>query len=475
LPDLAPLPEENSAVSSLETEIEDPNAPVSLDHHPIDKDLKDLAPSIETEDLEPPRKKIELPPLDLLIVPPAREKAFDSRLNERKERILRTLNEFGIQAEIMDVVEGPVVSRFELKPGPAVKAAKITSLETNLAMNLEATSIRIEAPIYGKNAIGIEIPNPHPQPVFFHDLVKNDCFKNDDTCLNLALGVTIDARPVFADLSDMPHLLIAGSTGSGKSVCVNTIIASILYQATAEQVKMVMIDPKMVELSSYNGIPHLISPVVTDPKKASAALLWAVEEMTRRYSVMAKCEVKKISIYNQELERLRRDVDPMLEPMPFLVIIIDELADLMMTASAEVEGSICRLAQMARAVGMHLVIATQRPSVDVLTGIIKANLPSRIAFAVTSQIDSRTILDTKGAESLLGKGDMLFVPKGKKPIRVQGAYISDRELQNIIAWVKQQGAPNYIDIAPTQEDDDEVEDPAPEEAGGDEDTRLLST
>ncbi len=323
-------------------------------------------------------------------------------------------------------------------------------------MALAAQAIRIEAPIPGKPALGIEIPNTNPTPVYFYDLLKNEKFNKNSTPLNLALGVTISGKPVFADLSDMPHLLIAGSTGSGKSVCVNTIIASILYQARADQVKFVMIDPKMVELSTYNGIPHLISPVVTDPAKASAALMWAVEEMERRYTLLAECGVRKISTFNEELDRLKKEIDADLEPMPFIVIIIDELADLMMTASAEVESSICRLAQMARAVGIHLIIATQRPSVNVLTGVIKANLPTRIAFSVTSAIDSRTILDAKGAEKLLGKGDMLFIPKGRnKPLRLQGAFISDRELMDITEFVKSQGAPEYLDIAPDRDDNDE--------------------
>ncbi|HNW36011.1 MAG TPA: DNA translocase FtsK, partial [Candidatus Ozemobacteraceae bacterium] len=296
----------------------------------------------------------------------------------------------------IDVVEGPAVSRFELKPGPGVKSARILSLANDISMSL-AAPIRIEAPIPGRSAMGIEIPNAKPTPVFFYDLVKNENFRTTQTILNLALGMTISNRPVFANLVDMPHLLIAGATGAGKSVCINTIIASILFQARPDQVKMVMIDPKRVELSTYNGIPHLIAPVVTDPKKASAALLWAIEEMMRRYELMETCGVRNIAGYNDELPRLRKELDSSLEPMPYLLIIIDELADLMMTASAEVEGSICRLAQMARAVGIHLIIATQRPSVDVLTGIIKANLPTRIAFYVASQIDSRTILDGKGA------------------------------------------------------------------------------
>lgn len=466
------IKEQEEIVVDVELEGTEPDAPVSLDTHPIDRDLKNLnemaAPISETQ------HEIELPPLNLLTVPPERTPEPPADLVQRSENLLKKLEEFNIKAEIIAVVEGPAVSRFELKPGPGVKSAKILSVANDIAMSL-AASIRIEAPIPGKSAIGIEIPNAKPTPVFFYDLVKNENFRAKHTILNLALGKTISNQPVFANLADMPHLLIAGQTGAGKSVCINTIIASILFQARPDQVKMVMIDPKRVELSSYNGIPHLMAPVVTDPKKASAALLWAIEEMMRRYELMETCGVRNIASYNEELPRLRDSINQDLEPLPYLVLIVDELADLMMTASAEVEGSICRLAQMARAVGIHLVIATQRPSVDVLTGIIKANLPTRIAFAVASQVDSRTILDGKGAESLLGKGDMLFAFKGQKPLRIQGAYISDRELQDLTDFVRSQGTPEYIDITPTKADDDDDEDePQEDDAGSDGDSGLMA-
>ncbi len=436
-------------------EDQEPDA-VYLEDNRIDLEIKNDELENSTE-YKNPYAESKLPPLSLLkIAPPRDSSQAQSDLSLSSSLLLKTLEDFGIKASITAVVEGPAISRFELKPAPGVKVSRITTLVDDIALALAAQSIRIEAPIPGKPALGIEIPNAHPTPVYFYDLLKHDKFLTKKTSLNLALGVTINGKPVFADLTEMPHLLIAGSTGSGKSVCVNTIIASILYQARADQVKFVMIDPKMVELSSYNGIPHLISPVVTDPAKASAALMWAVEEMERRYELLACCGVRKISTYNEDLERLRKEFDSQLEPMPFIVIIIDELADLMMTASAEVEGSICRLAQMARAVGIHLIIATQRPSVNVLTGLIKANLPSRIAFSVTSAIDSRTILDAKGAERLLGKGDMLFVPKGRnKPLRIQGAFISDRELMDITEYVKSQGQPEYMDIAPDKVDEDE--------------------
>ncbi len=473
----ARTPEFESSEEIENPEDEEPkdnsDLPVSLDDHPIDRDLlgkNDIDPSA-TENMAP---EALLPPLDLLNVTPGKGETCMAGLEERSTILLKTLEEFGIKAQITAVVEGPAVSRFELKPAPGVKVSRITSLIDDIALALAAPAIRIEAPIPGKQAMGIEIPNPKPNPVFFYDLVKNENFHSKKSLLNLALGVTISGRPVFADLIDMPHLLIAGSTGSGKSVCINTIIASILFQARASEVKMVMIDPKIVELSSYNGIPHLISPVVTDPKKASGALLWAVEEMTRRYELLADCDVRNISTFNEEISRLKKEVDPELEPMPYIVIIIDELADLMMTASAQVESSICRLAQMARAVGIHLIIATQRPSVDVLTGIIKANLPSRIAFSVASHIDSRTILDNKGAERLLGKGDMLFVPKGlSKPLRIQGAFISDRELKSIIDYVSTQGKPEYVDIAPTSREEDKESEPE-QEIEDDDDAKLLN-
>lgn len=390
----------------------------------------------------------KLPPLELLRIPPVKVSNADiqSELSYRSAHLLKTLGEFGIKATITDIVQGPAVSRFELKPAPGVKVRQITSLTDDIALSLAAQSIAIEAPIPGKSALGIIIPNTKPTPVYFYNLLKDEQFTKSPNLLQVAVGVTINGTNIYTNLAEMPHLLIAGSTGSGKSVCVNSIIASILFRARADQVKFIMIDPKMVELSGYNGIPHLIAPVVTDPAKASGALMWAVEEMEKRYKLLSKCQgVKNIATYNEKLEQLRNEVDPRLEPMPYIVIVIDELADLMMTCSAEVEGSICRLTQMARAVGMHLIIATQRPSVNVITGLIKANLPSRIAFSVSSQVDSKTILDAAGAEKLLGKGDMLFLPKGlTKPKRLQGPYVSDNELNDLIAFVKSQGKPEYI-------------------------------
>ena len=440
---------------------------VYLEDNRIDHEIK------QAEKEEAPKKinqyaNCKLPPLEILKIPPVKISNADiqSELSYRSAHLLKTLGEFGIKASITDIVQGPAVSRFELKPAPGVKVRQITSLTDDIALSLAAQSIAIEAPIPGKSALGIIIPNSKPTPVYFYNLLNNDEFLKSPNLLQIAVGVTINGTNIYYNLAEMPHLLIAGSTGSGKSVCVNSIIASILFKARPDQVKFIMIDPKMVELSGYNGIPHLIAPVVTDPAKASGALMWAVEEMERRYELLSRCQgVKNISTYNEKLEELRQEVDPSFEPMPYIVIVIDELADLMMTCSAEVEGSICRLTQMARAVGMHLIIATQRPSVNVITGLIKANLPSRIAFSVSSQVDSKTILDAAGAEKLLGKGDMLFLPKGlTKPKRLQGPYVSDNELNDLINFVKSQGKPEYLNIAiernkkdEDDEDDEEVD------------------
>ena len=341
----------------------------------------------------------------------------------------KTLSDFGVEAKVNQVTVGPTITRYEIQPSPGVKVSKIVNLTDDIALSLAAKSIRIEAPIPGKSAIGIEVPNEESQMVGLRDVLDSDEFKKFDSPLAMALGKDISGKPIIADMSKMPHLLIAGSTGSGKSVCVNTLINSILYKAKPDEVKFLLIDPKVVELANYNGIPHLLIPVVTDPKKAANALNWAVVEMNRRYKLFADNQVKDITSYNEKCE----------EKLPKIVIIIDELADLMMVSSNDVEDYICRLAQMARAAGMHLIVATQRPSVDVITGVIKANIPSRIAFAVSSQTDSRTILDMGGAEKLLGKGDMLFYPLGAaKPVRLQGAFISENESEKVIEFVKGQ-------------------------------------
>lgn len=374
-----------------------------------------------------------------------------------------TLESFGIKARIINATQGPAVTRYELEPAPGVKVSKIVNLTDDIALNLAAAGIRMEAPIPGKAAIGIEIPNKGISPVFLRDVLDHDEFKNATGGIPVGLGKDIAGKPIITDLSKMPHLLVAGSTGSGKSVCINTLIASILFSRKPEDVKLILIDPKMVELSNYNGVPHLMAPVVTDMKKAAAALKWAVKEMEARYRTFAATNVRDVKRYNE------------LHPetaMPLVVLIIDELADLMMVAPVDIEDSIARLAQMARAAGIHLVLATQRPSVDVITGTIKANVPSRISFAVSSQIDSRTILDMAGAEKLLGKGDMLFNPIGaSKPIRIQGAFISDDEVESLVAFIKKQGAPTYDDSifrtqesAVSTEEDSFFEDPLLEKA-----------
>lgn len=364
-------------------------------------------------------------------------------LHKKALKLQDTLLSFGIKVSVIDEIQGPTVTRFEMKPDQGVKVAKITNLADDICLNMEAKSVRIEAPIPGKAAVGIEIPNKSTSAIMFRDLIEDNAFTSAQSKITFAVGKDIGGQVVVADIAKMPHLLIAGATGSGKSVCINTLIMSILYKAHPDDVKLIMIDPKVVELSVYNGIPHLMVPVVTDPKKAAAALNWGVSEMMDRYAKFAEFGVRDLKGYNKKLESTYDDPDIPEEDrpkkLPQLVIIVDELADLMMVASKEVEGSICRLAQLARAAGIHLVIATQRPSVDVITGLIKANMPSRVAFRVSSGIDSRTILDTIGAEKLLGNGDMLFYPQGySKPARIQGAFVSDKEVADVVEYLKSQ-------------------------------------
>lgn len=347
-------------------------------------------------------------------------------------KLEKTLASFGVKAKVIQVSRGPAVTRYELQPNQGVKVSKIVNLADDIALSLAASGIRIEAPIPGKSAVGIEVPNRVVQPVYLREVIETENFSRFPSNLAFAVGKDIGGQAVVADIARMPHMLIAGATGSGKSVCINSLIISILYKSHPNDVKLLMVDPKVVELSVYNGIPHLLIPVVNDPKKAAGALHWAVQEMTKRYQLFAEYNVRDVKGFNSLME------DEQEEKMPQIVIIIDELADLMMAAPKEVEDSICRLAQMARAAGIHLVIATQRPSVDVITGVIKANIPSRLAFAVSSGTDSRTILDMNGAEKLLGKGDMLFNPVGEnKPIRVQGAFVSDKEVKRVVDFVKQ--------------------------------------
>ncbi len=397
---------------------------------------------------EPPQDgNYHFPPVSMLETTKEQsEQDVTEELKDNGQMLVQTLKSFGVQTKIVDISRGPAVTRYELQPAAGVKISKITNLADDIAMNLAAAGVRIEAPIPGKAAVGIEVPNKKISVVRMRELIESNSFTTAKSRLTVVLGRDIAGEPATADLAKMPHLLIAGATGSGKSVCINSFIVSLLYKSTPDEVRFLMIDPKVVELGIYNGIPHLLVPVVTDPRKAAGALGWAVTEMLKRYKIFAENNVRDLGAYNMLAASCGyKDAQgqPM-QHMPQIVIIIDELADLMMAAPNEVEDSICRLAQMARAAGMHLLIATQRPSVDVITGIIKANIPSRIAFAVSSQVDSRTILDMGGAEKLLGRGDMLFSPVGsQKPIRIQGCFVSDSEIESVVSFVKKAQEAGY--------------------------------
>ncbi len=411
---------------------------------PITEDVIEDEPETEenvAEETSVPEVIYELPPLDCLDKPKLNSNTGSAEeLRQRGETIVKTLKSFGVGTRIVDICQSPSVTRFELQPDPGVKISKITALADDIAMNLAAYGVRIEAPIPNKNAVGIEVPNAEKAMVTLREILESPSFQNSKSKLNVALGRDIQGEATCADLAKMPHLLVAGTTGSGKSVCLNTMIVSLLYNAKPDEVKLIMIDPKKVEFTVYRSIPHLLVPVVADPRKAAGALSWAVAEMDKRYALFADNGVRNLQGYNNYA------LAEGLPKMPQIVIIIDELSDLMMAASNEVEDSICRLAQKARAAGMHLIVATQRPSVDVITGLIKANIPSRIAFAVKSQIDSRTIIDTQGAEKLLGNGDMLYCPVGlSKPVRVQGSYVSDEEIERVIDFVTSQGEVKYDD------------------------------
>ena len=414
---------------------------------PLEEAARETPPEPETlpgqevlPQAAPPAPAYVFPPISLLKEGKSPQKEdLSGELRQNAQILVDTLKSFGVQTRIIDIARGPAVTRYELQPSAGVKISKITGLADDIALNLAASGVRIEAPIPNKAAVGIEIPNKNVSTVTIRELIDSREFTEAASSLTVALGRDIAGNPMLADIAKMPHVLIAGSTGSGKSVCINSIITSILYKSTPEEVRMIMIDPKVVELGVYNGIPHLLIPVVTDPKKAAGALGWAVNEMLGRYKLFAEAGVRDLDSYNRACQ-----AHPELAPRPRIVVIIDELADLMMASPNEVEDYICRLAQMARAAGMHLVIATQRPSVDVITGVIKANIPSRIAFAVSSQVDSRTILDMGGAEKLLGKGDMLFHPIGvSKPIRVQGCFVSDQEIEGVISFIKESGSARY--------------------------------
>ncbi len=416
-----------------------------------------------------PSTRYKLPPLNLLVPPEPENKVDTRQLRFMAAHLEDTLSSFNVDAKVINVTQGPAITRYEIQPNVGVKVSKIVSLADDIALNLRAKSIRIEAPIPGKAAVGIEVENGSIHMVRVSELISSRAFKSAKSKIAFGVGKDISGNPIVSDIKSMPHLLIAGSTGSGKSVCINSMIASILYKAKPDEVKLILVDPKVVELGNYNGIPHLLIPVVTEPAKAAAALNWAVVEMNERYNKFAKLGVRDLESYNEKMiHQGSRD-----DKLPQIVIIVDELADLMMAAPSQVEESICRLAQKARAAGMHIVVATQRPSVDVITGLIKANIPSRIAFAVSSQFDSRTILDMSGAEKLVGNGDMLYNPMGiKKPKRVQGCFISDQEVNNIIEYVKSQVEEvEYSgDVIKTIENDNL----SPKQSKGDEDDELMS-
>ena len=414
----------------------------------------------------------EYPPLELLSKKAKKTLKGGARaLTDTATKLQKTLYSFGVSAKVEHVSVGPAITRYELKPAEGVRVSKIANLADDIALNLAATTIRIEAPIPGKQAVGIEVPNKEKETVNLREVLESDEFQSNKSKLTVALGRDVAGNIQLADIAKMPHVLIAGSTGSGKSVCINTIITSIIYNSKPSEVKMVMVDPKVVELSVYNGIPHLLIPVVTDPKKAAGALAWAVQEMDNRYNLFAQKGVRDLKGYNKAIEK-----EEGAGKLPQIVVIVDELADLMMVAAKDVEEAICRLAQKARAAGMHLVIATQRPSVDVITGLIKANIPSRIAFAVSSQVDSRTILDSVGAEKLLGQGDMLYFPSGApKPVRVQGAFVSDDEVEKIVDFVKQNGTATYSeDIIESIENSNKTDKELAQEAADDETDPFLN-
>lgn len=400
-------------------------------------------------------KPYRLPPFTLLHKPSGLAKGSDATdMYESKRKLEATLESFGVRAKVLDVVRGPAVTRYEVQPATGVKVSRIVGLTDDIALALAAKDVRMEAPIPGKSAIGIEVPNMEVSVVTMREVMETPAFQNSTSKLSIAFGRDISGQTIVGNLARMPHLLVAGATGSGKSVCINGIITSILYKAKPDEVKFLMIDPKMVELNVYNGIPHLLAPVVTDPRRASLALKKIVVEMEKRYELFSKSATRNIEGYNTLM------ADNPAAILPYIVVIVDELADLMMVAAGDVEDSIARLAQMARAAGIHLIIATQRPSVDVITGVIKANIPSRIAFGVSSQVDSRTILDMAGAEKLLGRGDMLFLPVGmSKPIRVQGAFLSDQEVEALVAFARDQGVAEYKeDLVPEIEEETEDDD-----------------
>lgn len=442
-----PIPEDepdNGAIVSPEELMQDPPELFTPDTETAPAETAAPAAPASEPVSQPPARPYQIPSIDFLQngVSRAEDPAVDQEMKEKAGILVETLKSFGVTVRITGIFRGPSVTRYEIQPAAGIKVSKITGLADDIALSLAAQGVRIEAPIPGKPAIGIEVPNSHKDTVSLREILESDSFRSSRSKLAFAVGRDIAGNAVVGDIARLPHMIIAGATGSGKSVCTNSIIMSILYHATPEEVKLILIDPKIVEFTVYEGIPHLLIPVVTDPKKAAGALNWAVQEMQRRYNLFAENSVRDLGDYNAAAAQPGSG----LEPMPQIVVIIDELADLMMTTSKEVEDSICRLAQKARAAGMHLIIATQRPTTDIITGLIKANIPSRIALSVMSQVDSRTILDTGGAEKLLGHGDMLYLPNGKiKPVRVQGCFTSTKEIEKVVDFIKSQTKSEYSD------------------------------
>ena len=442
-----PIPEDepdNGAIVSPEELMQDPPELFTPDAETAPAETAAPAAPASEPVSQPPARPYQIPSIDFLQngVSRAGDPAVDQEMKEKAGILVETLKSFGVTVRITGIFRGPSVTRYEIQPAAGIKVSKITGLADDIALSLAAQGGRIEAPIPGKPAIGIEVPNSHKDTVSLREILESDSFRSSRSKLAFAVGRDIAGNAVVGDIARLPHMIIAGATGSGKSVCTNSIIMSILYHATPEEVKLILIDPKIVEFTVYEGIPHLLIPVVTDPKKAAGALNWAVQEMQRRYNLFAENSVRDLGDYNAAAAQPGSG----LEPMPQIVVIIDELADLMMTTSKEVEDSICRLAQKARAAGMHLIIATQRPTTDIITGLIKANIPSRIALSVMSQVDSRTILDTGGAEKLLGHGDMLYLPNGKiKPVRVQGCFTSTKEIEKVVDFIKSQTQSEYSD------------------------------
>ena len=442
-----PIPEDepdNGAIVSPEELMQDPPELFTPDTETAPAETAAPAAPASEPVSQPPARPYQIPSIDFLQngVSRAGDPAVDQEMKEKAGILVETLKSFGVTVRITGIFRGPSVTRYEIQPAAGIKVSKITGLADDIALSLAAQGVRIEAPIPGKPAIGIEVPNSHKDTVSLREILESDSFRSSRSKLAFAVGRDIAGNAVVGDIARLPHMIIAGATGSGKSVCTNSIIMSILYHATPEEVKLILIDPKIVEFTVYEGIPHLLIPVVTDPKKAAGALNWAVQEMQRRYNLFAENSVRDLGDYNAAAAQPGSG----LEPMPQIVVIIDELADLMMTTSKEVEDSICRLAQKARAAGMHLIIATQRPTTDIITGLIKANIPSRIALSVMSQVDSRTILDTGGAEKLLGHGDMLYLPNGKiKPVRVQGCFTSTKEIEKVVDFIKSQTQSEYSD------------------------------